>query len=483
MMSMASLAMAGHAQLNTRGLHGAFDDFRKELHNDYEGFRQEATSQFIEFVRDKWKEFEAVEPVRKPVEKEIPPVVIPEEEKSKPIEDKPIVVEDTIKVIPEEPQPQPIEPVEEIPVIDDAYYTFSFYGSSLKVRYDRTQVFKLEKLRENDVANALKVLANESNDNLIYDCLAIRKNLQLCDWAYLMMLNILSNELCGADTNEATLLCAYLYAQSGYQMRLAMDDTRLYMLYASRHVIFNKTGYQLQGVCYYCLGELPSKMRVCEVSFPNEKSLSLQITQNQKFVDEPSTSRTTRSRDFPEIQVTTSVNKNAIDFYSTYPASYYNQNFMTRWAINANTPLPESIKTSIYPTIQALVTGKSQFDAVNRVLNWVQTGFEYEYDDKIWGGDRSFFAEETLYYPYCDCEDRSILFSRVVRDLFGLDVMLIYYPGHLATAVGFTEDVQGDYIMHEGKKYVVCDPTYIGASVGRSMPDLDNTKVKVILLK
>lgn len=56
------------------------------------------------------------------------------------------------------------------------------------------------------------------------------------------------------------------------------------------------------------------------------------------------------------------------------------------------------------------------------ILNWVQTGSEYEYDDKVWRHDRAFFAEETLYYPYCDCEDRSILFSRFVRDLLGLDV-------------------------------------------------------------
>lgn len=33
---------------------------------------------------------------------------------------------------------------------------------------------------------------------------------------------------------------------------------------------------------------------------------------------------------------------------------------------------------------------KSQYEAVSRLLNFVQTAFVYEYDDKVWGCDRAF---------------------------------------------------------------------------------------------
>ena len=125
----------------------------------------------------------------------------------------------------------------------------------------------------------------------------------------------------------------------------------------------------------------------------------------------------------------------------------------------------------------------TQLEAVERLLNWVQTAFVYEYDNVVWGDDRAFFPDETLYYPYCDCEDRSILFTRLVRDLLGLKCILIYYPGHLASAVCFTDHVSGDYILVNGDKYIVCDPTYIGASVGYTMPDMDNASAKVIVLR
>jgi hypothetical protein len=45
------------------------------------------------------------------------------------------------------------------------------------------------------------------------------------------------------------------------------------------------------------------------------------------------------------------------------------------------------------------IKGYSEKEAVERLLNWVQTAFVYEYDDKVWGHDRAFFAEESLYYP------------------------------------------------------------------------------------
>ena len=145
--------------------------------------------------------------------------------------------------------------------------------------------------------------------------------------------------------------------------------------------------------------------------------------------------------------------------------------------------MSEQTKSSLYPRLRAAIAGKSQREAANVLLNFVQKAFDYGYDEKIWGQDRAFFAEETLYYPYSDCEDRSILFSRLIRDLLDLDVVLVYYPGHLATGVHFDEDGPGDYLTVGGCRYIICDPTYIGAPVGRSMPNLEDAAVQAILLE
>ncbi|MDE5550513.1 MAG: hypothetical protein K2I99_04085, partial [Bacteroidaceae bacterium] len=194
--------------------------------------------------------------------------------------------------------------------------------------------------------------------------------------------------------------------------------------------------------------------------------------------------RTLKSSRFPDMELTVQVNKNLIDFMNSYPTSAVGSNFMTRWAMYANKPLEAQLAGELLQNLRQKLMGLNELEATERLLNWVQTAFVYEYDDKVWGDDRAFFPEETLYYPYCDCEDRSILFTRLVRNLLGLKCVLIYYPGHLASAVHFTsDDVAGDYILLDGQRFVVCDPTYIGAPVGRTMPDMDNETAHVILLE
>ena len=167
---------------------------------------------------------------------------------------------------------------------------------------------------------------------------------------------------------------------------------------------------------------------------------------------------------------------------------------MTRWAMYANTPLEDGVRSELYPQLKEKLQGMSELEAVQQLLWWLHgrldlegeikssDTFLYRYDEDCWGEDRAFFGEETLFYPYCDCEDRSILLSHLVRDLVGLDVVLVYYPGHLAMAVCFNEKVDGDFIMVDGRKFIVCDPTYLGARVGKTMPNMNNEQATVILL-
>lgn len=484
LLGMAGAMCICHAQNVPRVEHDDFEAFRLQITADFEDFRKKITEEYIEALRNPWKEFEAEKPIPKPKEEEVPPVVIPEEDKEKPIEDNPVVIEEVIVPEPIEPQPEPIQPIEEVPVVEEEkVLSFSFYGTPCKVRYSGKNQLVLKSLSPNEVADAYAILATDDYENLLFDCLEIRRDLQLCDWAYLQLLQQVCELICTKGSNESAFLLSYLYSQSGYRMRMARDEKRIFVLFASRHIFYDRPYYTLDGEYYFGLTDLPDHLKISEASYEQEKSLSMLIPKQMLFANTLGEKRRIRSTRFPDIIGTVQINQNLINFYNAYPTSQYGENFMTRWATYAMTPMAESVKTGLYPQLKQSLSGINQLGAVNRLLNWVQTGLVYEYDDKVWGHDRAFFAEESLYYPYCDCEDRSILLSRLVRDLLGLDVLLVYYPGHLATAIEFTEEVTGDYIMHNGKKYVISDPTYIDAPVGRTMPGMDNAKAKIILLK
>lgn len=443
----------------------------------YNSFREKANKDYVEFLESAWGVFEAYEPVPQPKEKTMPPLPY-----KAPVEETPIQIipqEEPILMV--EPQPQPIEPIEGHPIANMDIVYLDFYGIHDQVRMPKFAIISNSIRDINQIASTWDNLCQDDIDNTLYDCLNIRQKYNLCDWAYLQMLDKLSTQVCGKG-NGATLLMAFLYCQCGYQMRLALDNSKLFMLYGSQHQIFDQCYFNIDGIKFYPFGSLSNSIQICDAKFEGETPLSLLIPSEQSLGGNTSKNRIISSKNFPEVSVSSHVLTNLIDFYNTYPTSALNNNPMTRWAMYANTPLSQNTKDILYPGLHKAIQNKSKLQAAEILLNWVQTGFDYEYDDKIWGHDRAFFAEESLYYPYCDCEDRSILFSRLVRDLLDLDVALIYYPSHLATAVCFDTDVNGDIMLINNRKFIVCDPTYIGAPVGAQMPGLEYDKAEAIVL-
>lgn len=458
----------------------AYDGFKQQAQNNYKDFRQKANKKYAAWMRKAWEWHQKIAPMPRPKDDMIPPVIYNKEEKQ--TTPKPIPHDDVVPT--PEPQPQPIAPIRE----DDGDYRivfFSFFGTEGHVRLPKGDSFQLKGKNEEAYAAAWEELSDERYNNLIRDCLVLRMEHQLCDWAYLMMLSAMSESICGKGTNEAVMMQAFVFCQSGYKIRLGFTKERdLRLLVKSEHIIFDLDGFKMEDSTFYLLQSIDDDgLNICDISYPEERPLSLWITQEQKFAE-----RKTKERQLVPydslIVVKTQVNENLVSFYNTYPTSMIDEDIVSRWAIYANTPLSTCVKNKLYPQLRAIIQkADNKFMAASWLLYWVQTAFVYEYDDKVWGHDRAFFAEESLYYPYCDCEDRSILFSRLVRDLLGLDVILVFYPGHLATAVAFTDNVDGDYIELNGKHYIICDPTYIGAPVGSTMPDIDNKTAKIVLLR
>lgn len=462
-----------------------FEAFRKSIRKDFNDFRKKCNEEYAAFLKNPWAEFREETPVPRPKEDDQPPVVCPEDDDKSAPAPVPLPYSDVVPAPTPQPQPDPVRPIKDR--TDPAMQSevdFILFGTPMKVHYDKTVELSLNGVGENDMADAWTRLSGESTTALLADCLRLRRENGLCDWAYLKLLEIAAATICGKGTNEATMLMAFAYCQSGYKMRLARDNAnRLYMLYASQHDIYDVPYYVVGGDKYYPFNGKPSTLFISNAAYPREQSLSLLLTAAPQFAMSVSETRVRQSARYPDVKVTYSSNKNLMDFYTTYPTSAIGGNMVSRWAIYANTPMNKQIKQQIYPDLRKAIEGCDQLTAVNKLLNFVQTGFTYEYDDKVWGGDRAFFAEESLYYPYCDCEDRSILFTRLVRDLLGLRCILIYYPGHLASAVELTSGaVNGDYILLDNRKFIIADATYIGAPVGKTMPEMDNRTAKVILL-
>lgn len=464
----------------TDDFYAQYEKFSKHAKAEYEDYRAQCNAEYVKFLERAWKEYKVLPSIPRPKDEVVPPTIMPRQDKNKK-QAKEIPIENVVSPILSLPQPKPISPIYENDKVEEKNFSFSYMGTTCEVRLPKDLNIRMSGCESCMIATIWKQLATNAMDNTIRDFLALRLKMQLCDWAYLNLIDTFAKAFCGHG-NEAVIMAAFIYSQSGYKMRLGRDCEKLYLLYGSKHGIYEKGYIVIEGINYYPLDDKVERMEISDFSFPQEQSMSLYIENAQKFTIRPSAKRKLASEQYHDMTIDSQVNLNLIQFYNTYPSSEVNGNFMTRWKMYADTPMDESVSQMLYPDIKNKIEGLSDVQAVNQILNWVQTAFQYEYDDKVWGHDRAFFAEETLYYPYCDCEDRAILFTRLVRDLLGLKCILVYYPGHLASAVCLKQQVNGDYISLDGDVYTICDPTYIGAPVGITMPEMDNRSAKVIKL-
>ena len=448
---------------------GNYSRYRRQSIDEYQAFRKKANEEYAEFVKSAWatigkhpavKPPEEPKPLQPPVAPDVPPapVVIPHKEVAPPPAPQPV---------PDVPIPTP-EPVENVVKV-------VYYGTTLTVHAPQDKPLVLRRVDGESLSAAWTMLSDGSYDGVLADCLNAKKNIGLGDWGYITLLDKVAKRLASGE-NEAIFLQQWLLTQSGYQARLAQQEGVLQIFMPFDVPVFNLPYVEIEDEPYFLItnnNREGKEVQVLTKGFPEENKPTLRVVGRPALAYKSCGHRVLRSDKYPSVFLSSEVNSNLISYYNDYPK------VAGAWDVYAAASLSDEAKRMLYPKLRNLLQGRGEKEKVDMLLNWVQTAFKYKTDKEQFGGERSLFADETLYYPYCDCEDRSILLSVLIRDLLGLDVVLLHFPGHLATAVKFKTNVVGDYLDLDDGRYIVCDPTYIGAPVGMAMPDCKQQEVRV----
>lgn len=463
----------------------AYESFKAKSEKDYADFREKANKAYEDFMRKPWKPAEILPEIPAPPDPEPGPVTVPIDEPAP--APRPVVIDSIVPAPVVEPRPEPISPIEEVPVVSPvAPIQITFYGTPMTVRKANLGGLRIAGTAPDDIADAWGELCGMPLvNNLLRDCLDNRDRYSLSDWAYLLFLEKVAGEIVATPAEKA-LLIGFLLSQSGYKTRFAIDEAGMFhLMYAVTGCIYQKAGILSEGFYFYPLKEMAGdQVRICDYVFPGEKAIYMGTRQNQDFSYKPAeTLRGFTVHGHPDVYLSVMTNQNLIDYYNDLPDCRPDRDPYSKWALYANAPASYELQACLYPVLREQIKGKTQAEAANFLIRVAQS-FPYGLDDDIWGYDRAFFPDETWFYPKSDCEDHAIHFSRLVRDLLGLEVALVYYPGHLASAVAFTDgSATGDYIESNGKRWIVCDPTYFYADVGRTMPGEDNSSATLIYLE
>lgn len=473
-----------------------FDDFKKSsdealnnfLHKRNEAFERftaQQNAEFASFVEQQWQLFDDFRRASTPfLEPKLQNAPVASKTNSSLSFDFDDVIEFIVKSI-----SMPDKQNNAVPQKNLTNITVDFYGENLSFSVNDNLRLSVGGASESDVANYLRNISKYSAEtsNLWSDIFVTANKFGLNEWGKYLITKSIAE---GLFVNKDDIVAFSFYMlrnMGGYKAKVGRSvvSGNLVLLLAIDNTkeVYNYGFFQFKendkNVKYYLVyGDDSNKIYTY-----NLNNQDLNLAQIKLDFDTPlSIGYCDKIRELKINGLNTTINlpfnsKN-IAFLDDVPQTVFPIYFVSAMSQESQNMLNEKFGglNELYSVPKA----------VEVILNFVQTAFDYKTDDDQFGREKYFYPEEVIAYPYCDCEDRSALFGWLVRRYLNLSVIGLQYPGHLATAVCFGDDITIDDATaynYGGKKYYVCDPTYINAKVGQEMPQFKNITPKVIKLK
>ncbi len=426
-----------------------FDQLLEKLNNDY-----------IEMLGRTWKNHDAQKEEKKSF---TPKPVVPDIPKGSATPENRDISYNNV-VAPERPLPDIPATLPEVGSYADTTFPkkLLFYNTPCSYRNFNTPAISLSSGDQSSVKKGWqKLTGTQGFKSLRDDCLRIREELQLCDWGYLLLTEKIASELYPASTDNQALAACALLNLSGYDCRLASGNGHFYLIFNPSHDIPG-TYFPIDGKRYYIRsrGDNLSSASTCIADFhKNPTPIRMLMDRYPRFTHNPKTARryssaaigSSKGLDMHDVR--TVVNSSVQQFLADYP--------VVPWNLYGLAPVSKELQKTLFKVMKEEVAGLGPVEAVDKLLKFHYLGFNYATDDKQFGTEKPFFFDENFYYPANDCEDRAIMFARLVKDILGLDVVYLKYPNHLAAGVCFPPgvNVNGPKVTVDGKTYVFCDPT------------------------
>ena len=463
---MVCLGLSG--MLRAQNFEEAFRAFANQSQQRYNEFSDSINRQFAKAMAANMRAFSGERPkVRDPKPKpDSLPVVKGKETPDRPLPEplrpsanpNPVHPQDNPQ--PKEPDGKPSENEPEEPSTEPVpMFELDLFGERFRWE-DKPFPTSLAGVSVRDVSDFWIRLSGCGFDGILNTCRNAIQQKAFNDWAvYQFVLQYVQKKY-DRQYNEQVVAVVFLLNQLGMEAKVGFSESHLFILLAVEQQLYAVPFSDINGHRYYIFELDPNhqdkggevSFQTYAIPFPGQThDLDMNVRQPLKMAE-------SSEHDVDSICISLCM----IELFKTYP-----QVDMT---VYANALPSEVFRNSLDRLLRPYIKNMSAYEAVSFLLYYLQYGFDYATDNEQFGYEKPFFCEENYYYPKNDCEDRAVLFSFLVRYLTTLNGVLIEYTGHVAAAVCFPDNVQGKSVFFNEKKYVICDPTYIGASIGMEMP-------------
>lgn len=465
-----------------------YEEFRANIMSNFHSFRKGVLEGYADFLEGIWKSYKVFKSENPDL---VPkPDVVPDIE-NRPISPKPnnIPIEpDSIEnplnpqqpsfdKIPDEPIIDKVKPSEKpttprIPMVDNSIQV-DYYGLSISLPLKKT-MYKNGSLQRNQIAKYWRTLEKDGWEQIAPILLEYKQQFNYNDFMYYLLVSKYVNEI-ESDMTKRCVIKLFLLVHSGYDARVAYYNNTLILLLPFANQLYACTYIVQNGIKYYLFHEekLSPNGSIYSYELPvKENNLKLLYANLQDNLHVAVNNKEYHITD-GRLTISGIININLIKLLNDLPQM---SNVLYAYPI-----LDHDCRMQIVTSLKKQLEGKSKVEALQALLHFMHHAFKYATDQVQFRKEKPFFFEELLYYPKCDCEDRSVFFAYLVKQVLNLDCHLVDYPGHIAVAVSI-EGAAGTYYIHEDKKFYIADPTYIGASIGECMPDYIHTKPNLLII-
>ncbi|MDR2496794.1 MAG: hypothetical protein LBD21_06670 [Tannerellaceae bacterium] len=356
-----------------------------------------------------------------------------------------------------------------------ASLSVDFFGGPVRVAIPEGYQTGAEPLGtgEKQVADYWFKLSKTGSSAFVRDLMLKKEALDLNSWGlYRFILATANACFSERQPNERAVFTVFLLNRAGYKARIGRINNALVVMPAIRNKVYGLQYIPFRDGNYYIMDNIDTSGGIASYNLNYGRAaffIDLRIMKPPKL---PINLRTVE-RSYNGKTYSIRSNKNLVDYYGAYPH--------TSLDIYGDMPFSDISGQSLDAALEADMKGKTEAEKLSFLLNFAQRAFKYKMDEDVFGREKFFFADETLFHPWSDCEDRAVLFSRLVKRFCDLKVLLVDYPTHVATAVRINEP--GDAIVYNNDRYVICDPSYVGAPVGATMSGCNNESAEVIALR
>lgn len=339
--------------------------------------------------------------------------------------------------------------------------TVDFYSERITVNYDTELIaaYSNSIAKEDGIVAFYKELEKRPYQSLITSLKKAKLKYQLNDWLYYQLLEKSLDKICQSRSDRFQGVVSWLLVtKSGYNTRATFTKSNFYVNVATREAVFESPMFEVDGKSFANLSAIMRQGRMIKMVYgvqyaPNRqgKNFSFSLDKHPKL--KPVEQRFTYLFDYKDksVKMLATVDKTIVDVMRDYPK------FDEIYFVKA--PFSQSIKKSLLPALKKAMKGMREQEQMEFLVAFTRGGLRYGSDRKGFGKtNRPLTAEEALFYPTVDCEDKVAVIYNLVKELTVLKAVVLAMPEHLSFAVDLKQPV-GKTIKHRGKKYTICDPT------------------------